>query len=60
MNKGFISLIGLLIAILLIGFWFIKIYSGNSNSQNKKETYNESIERAEEIKILLEKRGVED
>ena len=59
MKKGFITLIGLLIVVLILGVWFVKIYSSPSSSNKKTqiETYNSAIKDAENAKIMLEKKS---
>jgi Tfp pilus assembly protein PilE len=56
---GFMTLIGVLIVVLIIGIWFVKAYSG-SNAVNKKtqmDTYNGAIKDAENAKKLLEQKS---
>ena len=58
---GFVTLIGLLIVVLIMGIWFVKAYSG-TNAENKKtqsKTYNEAIKDAENVKKLLEQKNIE-
>ncbi len=57
MKNGFVTLIGLLIVTLLIGIWFVNMYSGSKGKKAQTETYDASIQKAEDIKILLEKRS---
>jgi flagellar basal body-associated protein FliL len=54
MQKGFITLIGLLIIVLLIGVWFVRMYSSSGTKEAEKETYQQSVKKAEDIKKLLE------
>ena len=56
---GFMTLIGILIIVLIIGIWFVKVYSG-SNAENKKiqiNTYNGAIKDVENAKKLLEQKS---
>jgi Tfp pilus assembly protein PilE len=59
MKKGFITLIGILIAVLILGIWFVKIYSSPTSSDKKTqiETYNSAIKDAENAKKMLEKKS---
>jgi hypothetical protein len=59
MKKGFITLIGILIAVLILGIWFVKIYSSPSSSDNKTqiETYSSAIKDAENAKKMLEQKS---
>ena len=59
MKKGFITLIGLLIAVLLIGIWFVKIYSTSSSGIKEApiDTYNGAIKDAENAKKMLETKS---
>lgn len=60
MKNSPIALLGLLIAVALMGFLFVKIYTTKSPETQKTqiETYREDIQKAEDIKKLLESRGV--
>lgn len=58
MKKGFITLLGLLFATLILGFWFVKTYSGSGTEKSKIDTYNQSIDKAEDAKKMLEKNNV--
>lgn len=53
MKNGFVTLVGLLIVTLLIGIWFVNMYSSD-NKKAEMETYNKSIQKAEEAKKMLE------
>ncbi|MEI7513503.1 MAG: hypothetical protein WCJ74_02700 [bacterium] len=56
---GFMTLIGILVVVLIIGIWFVKAYS-DSNAENKKtqvDTYNGAIKDAENAKKLLEQKS---
>ena len=55
-KKGFITLIGLLIVVLILGIWFVKMYSpsGSSSKKAQIDTYNGAIEKAENAKKMLE------
>jgi flagellar basal body-associated protein FliL len=61
-KSGFITLIGLLIVVAIIGIWFAKAYSTSGpNSENKKtqmDTYKQAIKDAENIKKITETRQV--
>lgn len=56
MKNGFVTLIGLLIVTVLIGIWFVNMYSSSSGKKAQMETYNTSIQRAEDAKNMLEGR----
>ncbi len=59
-EKGFISLIGLLLAIVLFVFLFLKMYpSKKSDTKSEVDTYQNSIEEAENIKGILETKNLE-
>lgn len=62
MKNSPIALMGLLITTLLIGFLFVKMYVEKSpeTQQNKIETYREDIQKAEDVKKLLESRSLSD
>ena len=61
MKNGFITLVGLLVALLLIGFLFVKMYATKDSTTQKTqiETYREDIQKAEDVKKLLESRKFE-
>lgn len=59
MKNGFVTLIGLLIVVLLIGIWFVHMYSGSGSKKAQIETYDASIQKAEEAKKMLEGKGLE-
>ncbi len=55
MKNGFVTLVGILIVLLLIGFWFANMYTKkNANQKTQLETYNEAIDEAKNIKNVLE------
>lgn len=62
MKNGFITLLGLLIAFLLMGFLFVKMYTSKSPETQKTqiETYKQDVQKAEDIKNLLERRSLEE
>lgn len=59
MKNGFITIVGLLIAIVLLCFLFIKIYTTQNPTTQKTqiETYKEDVQKAEDIKKLLGNRS---
>lgn len=59
MKNGFITLVGLLLAVLLMGFLFVKIYTTKSpdTQQTQIEIYKEDVQKAEDVKKLLESRS---
>jgi hypothetical protein len=61
MKNGFVTLVGLLIVILLIGILFVKIYAtkDSTNQKTQIETYKEDIQKAEDAKKLLEGKTFE-
>lgn len=59
MQKGFITLIGLLLALLIIGFLFVRVYSSSETEKSQMQTYDESIQKAEDIKNILETKNRE-
>ena len=59
MKNGFVTLIGLLIVTLLIGIWFVNMYSNSGGKKAQTETYNTSIQKAEDVKKVLEGKNVE-
>jgi len=60
MKDGFVTLIGLLIVVLLIGFWFVSRNSNSTTREVQTETYDQSIQKAEDIKNILETRNLEN
>lgn len=52
---GFIGLIALMISVLIIGLIFVKMNTG-TNKEEQKNNYQESIQKAEDIKNILENR----
>lgn len=59
MKKGFVTLIGLLIGVLLIGIWFVNMYSRSGDKKSQMETYDTSIQKAEDVKKMLESKNLE-
>jgi hypothetical protein len=59
MKNGFVTLIGLLIVTLLIGIWFVNMYSSSDGKKAQTETYNTSIQKAEDVKNVLERKNQE-
>jgi uncharacterized membrane-anchored protein YhcB (DUF1043 family) len=59
MQKGFITLVGLLLGLLIIGFLFVRMYSGSETKKSQIQTYDESIQKAEDIKNILETKNRE-
>ncbi len=59
-EKGFIALIGLLIVVVIIGIWFVKVYSTpkNTNGKTQMNTYKDAIKDAENVKALMEAKQV--
>ncbi len=62
MKNGFITLLGLLITVLLMGFLFVKLYTDKSPETQKTqiETYKEDVQKAEDVKKILERRSFEE
>ena len=59
MQKGFITLVGLLLGLLIIGFLFVRMYSSSETKKSQIQTYDESIQKAEDIKNILETKNRE-
>ncbi len=57
MKDGFITLVGILIAIAIIGIMFVKMNTGPEGSSSEKGTYTDAIDSAKEAKDLLEKNN---
>lgn len=62
MKNSPILLLGLLMTTLLMGFLFVKLYATKSSETQKTqiETYKEDIQKAEDIKNILESRSLEE
>ena len=60
MKDGFVTLIGLLLVALLIGFWFVSKNSNSTTQKTQMETYDQSIQKAEDIKNILEQKNSEN
>lgn len=60
MKDGFVTLIGLLLVALLIGFWFVNRNSNSTTRQVQTETFDQSIKKAEDVKNLLETKNSEN
>jgi CHASE3 domain sensor protein len=58
MKDGFVTLIGLLLAVLLMGFWFVSKNSDSTTQKTQTETYDQSIQKAEDIKNILEQKNL--
>jgi len=61
-SKGFITMIGLLIVVTILGIWFVKTYSTPKavGGKTQIETYNHAIKDAENAKKMMETRTVND
>lgn len=59
MKNGFVTLMGLAIVALIIGIWFVNMYSSSDGKKAQTETYNTSIQKAEDVKKMLEGKNVE-
>lgn len=57
MKDGFITLVGILIAIAIIGIMFVKMNTGTKGSSSEKGLYIDVIDSAKEAKDLLEKNN---
>lgn len=58
MKNGFVTLIGLLIVALLIGIWFVNMYADSGSKKAQTETYDASIQKAEDVKKMLEGKNL--
>jgi uncharacterized protein (UPF0333 family) len=58
-EKGFITLIGLLLVVATMLFLFIKMYPVKSDTTPQGNTYSDSINKAENIKNVLETKNAE-
>ena len=59
MKNGFVTLIGLLIVALIIGICFVSMYSSSDGKKAQTQTYDTSIQKAEDLKKVLEGKNVE-
>lgn len=57
-NRGFITLMGLLIAAAILGYWFYKFYNKTNSTYDARplDTYMQGIEDAKSAKNILETR----
>ncbi len=54
MKNGFITLLGLMLVALIIGFWFIKMYPTAGSKKVEINTYQDAIKKAEDAKRMME------
>ena len=60
-NWVFVEIIVLIISLLIIGIWFVKVYSTPKATDGKTqiETYNDAIKSAEDVKKAIEMKNVD-